>query len=102
MDFRRLNYYKVRPEAMRAMRGLGQLQAQGAIEHGFASLLGHMRRHRRTYASHLLGFSFLALVFNAALNWYPAFLMRVFQLTAARAGFLIGLVVLVTLFLLTR
>ena len=32
MEFRRLNYYKVRPEAMRAMRGLGQYQAQGAIE----------------------------------------------------------------------
>lgn len=76
-------------------RNTGSAAAQGAIEHGFASLLGHMRRHRRTYASHLLGFSFLALVFNAALNWYPAFLMRVFQLTAARAGFLIGLVVLI-------
>jgi AhpD family alkylhydroperoxidase len=32
MEFRRLNYYKVRPEAMRAMRGLGQYQAQAAIE----------------------------------------------------------------------
>lgn len=39
MDFRRLNYYKVRPEAMRAMRGLGQYQAQGAIEHSLLELV---------------------------------------------------------------
>lgn len=39
MDFRRLNYYKVRPEAVRAMRGLGQLQAQGAIEHSLLELV---------------------------------------------------------------
>jgi AhpD family alkylhydroperoxidase len=39
MEFRRLNYYRVRPEAMRAMRGLGQYQAQGAIEHSLLELV---------------------------------------------------------------
>ena len=39
MEFRRLNYYQVRPEAMRAMRGLGQFQAQGAIEHSLLELV---------------------------------------------------------------
>jgi MFS family permease len=55
----------------------------------------YMRAHWRTYAAHLGGFSLLGIVFNATLAWTPAYLIRVFELTPGRAGFWLGLILLV-------
>ena len=55
----------------------------------------YMRAHWQTYAAHLAGFSLLGIVFNATLAWTPAYLIRVFGLTPGRAGFWLGLILLV-------
>ena len=39
MEFQRANYYKARPEAMRAMRGLAQFVDQCGLEHGLLELV---------------------------------------------------------------
>ena len=39
MEFHRANYARVRPEAMRAMRGLEQFVRQGSIEHSLLELV---------------------------------------------------------------
>jgi AhpD family alkylhydroperoxidase len=39
MEFRRTNYYKARPEAMRAMRGLAQFVNQCGLEHNLLELV---------------------------------------------------------------
>lgn len=39
MEFKRANYAKLRPEAMRAMRGLGQVVSQGNLEHSLLELV---------------------------------------------------------------
>ena len=39
MEFQRANYAKVRPDAMRAMRGLGQFVSQNGLEHSLLELV---------------------------------------------------------------
>ena len=39
MEFQRANYARIRPEAMRAMRGLGRVVSQGNLEHGLLELV---------------------------------------------------------------
>ena len=49
----------------------------------------------QAYGAHFLGFSLLALVFNAVVIWSPAFLNRVFEMPASDAGYSLGLIILV-------
>lgn len=49
----------------------------------------------RTYAAHFVGFSLLALVFNAVVIWSPAYLGRVHGLSASDAGYSLGLIIAV-------
>ncbi len=62
---------------------------------GFRPLLGHMRRHPVAYASHLIGFSLLALLFNALVAWMPTYLIRSFGIQAGQAGVWLGFILLV-------
>jgi MFS family permease len=57
--------------------------------------LVHMRAQWQSYAAHLAGFALLGLVFNAAIAWMPSYLIRVFLLAPAEAGFTVGIVLLV-------
>lgn len=50
---------------------------------------------RRSFGAHFLGFSLLALVFNAVVIWSPAFLGRVHGLSASDAGYALGLIIAV-------
>ncbi|TVT45951.1 MFS transporter [Amycolatopsis rhizosphaerae] len=61
-----------------------------ALRNVFAFLWGH----RKTFASHYLGFSFYALVLLGMMAWTPAFYIRAFGLTPTQAGYLLGVVVL--------
>lgn len=58
-------------------------------------LYGHMRAHWQVYLSHMLGFSLIALLFNASIAWLPTYLMRVFGLSSAQTGFWLGSILLV-------
>lgn len=62
---------------------------------GFRPLLRHMGRHRLAYASHLIGFSLLALLFNALVAWMPTYLIRSFGTPAGQAGVWLGFILLV-------
>lgn len=67
-------------------------QGMGAA---LSACLGHMKTHRQAYTAHLLGFTLLGLVFNAAIAWVPSYLIRVFALPPAQAGFWVGSILLV-------
>lgn len=62
---------------------------------GFRPLLRHMRAFWPAYGAHLLGFSLLALLFNALVAWIPTFLIRTFGVTAGDAGLWLGSILLV-------
>ena len=53
-----------------------------------------IRRHRHAYAGHIVGFTLISLIYNAAVAWAPAHLMRRFDVPTARAGYLLGLIIL--------
>ena len=60
-----------------------------------AELFGFLWRQRRIFGAHFLGFSFLALLFNAVTAWTPAFFIRKFGYTAPEIGISFGVIVLV-------
>ncbi len=55
----------------------------------------YMLQRWRIYGSHILGFSFLAVVFNSIIAWTPAFLIRNFDLSIGQTGPAVGALVLV-------
>jgi MFS family permease len=81
------------PEPLR--RHAKRAGPEGSIADALRECLVHMRKHWQSYASHLAGFALLGLVFNAAIAWGPTYFIRVFQLAPARAGFTVGMLLLV-------
>jgi MFS family permease len=69
--------------------------SSGTLRAAFRDCLGYMRAHWQVYTAHFVGFSLLAILFNAAGAWLPAYLMRVHELGPAQAGFWLGLIMLV-------
>lgn len=69
--------------------------ATGTLRAALAANLRYMRAHWQVYLSHFVGFSLVGLVFNAAMTWLPAYLMRVHGLTAAGSGFWLGSILLI-------
>lgn len=67
----------------------------GSLTGALRDNLRYMRGHWQVYVSHFAGFSLIGLVFNAALAWLPAYLMRVHGLKPAGAGFWLGSILLV-------
>jgi len=82
----------VREPARRHQRPLG---ASNSIAAALLDCLRHMRLHWQAYTAHLLGFALLGLVFNATIAWMPSYLIRVFALVPAQAGFWVGITLLV-------
>lgn len=50
--------------------------------------------HKKTFASHYLGFGFLSLALFAVLSWAAAFLIRKFGLEIKEVGFYLGVIAL--------
>lgn len=69
--------------------------ATGKLSAALRENMGYMRVHWQVYVSHFIGFSLIALVFNAAVAWLPAYLMRIHGLAASGAGFWFGSILLV-------
>ena len=67
----------------------------GTLRAALAESLRYMSANWQVYGSHFLGFSLIALMFNAATTWLPAYLMRVHGLTPASSGLWIGSILLV-------
>lgn len=56
---------------------------------------GYIRSHKSSFAAHYLGFGILALAMFALLQWAPAYMIRVYEMTAKEVGIYLGLTVLV-------
>jgi MFS family permease len=68
-----------------------------AVARGFSirQVKSYIESHKSTFFAHYLGFGLLALSMFALLSWAPAYLIRVFELTARDAGIYLGLIVLI-------
>jgi MFS family permease len=67
----------------------------GAGGYSIGQVTTYIKSHKRTFVAHYLGFGLLSLSMFALLFWAPAYLIRVFGLTARDAGIYLGLVVLI-------
>jgi MFS family permease len=70
-------------------------RATGEPAGGLAALLPQLRAHPAAYAAHLLGFALLGIVLNALLAWTPTHLGRNFGFSPARAGLVLGSLIVV-------
>ena len=59
-------------------------------------VLSYIKLHKITFASHYLGFGFLALSLFALLSWAPAFFMRNYGLSPKEVGLYLGSMVLIS------
>lgn len=59
-------------------------------------VLGYIKLHKITFASHYVGFGFLALSLFALLSWAPAFFIRNYGLSARDVGLYPGSMVLIS------
>lgn len=57
-------------------------------------LKSYIGGHKGTFTAHYLGFGLLALSMYALLSWAPAYLIRVYELSARDAGLYLGTIVL--------
>ncbi len=70
----------------------GITQARGF---SIRAVLSYISLHRKTFASHYLGFGFLALALFALMSWAPAFLIRNYDLEIQEVGIYLGTLVMV-------
>ena len=59
------------------------------------AVIEHLGRHRMAYATHIGGFTLLAIVFNAFVAWMPTYLIRNFDWSIRDAAYALGVVMLV-------
>lgn len=76
-------------------------QRKGLVSAGhggyrIGEVLAYLRQNGCAFATHFLGFGFLALSLFALLSWAPAFFIRHFGLPARDIGFYLGTMVLVS------
>jgi MFS family permease len=71
-----------------------QHTADGTRAARLAETFVFMRTHIRAYAGHILGFSLISVVYNASVAWAPAYLIRQLGISTPRAGYLLGVVIL--------
>ena len=79
----------VREPARRAQRLI-----DGARTARLADTVAFMRTHARAYAGHILGFTLISVVYNVAVAWAPAYLIRRLAIDTPRAGYFLGVVIL--------
>jgi MFS family permease len=66
----------------------------GAEKARIRDTVSFMRTHVRAYAGHIVGFTLISVVYNVAVAWAPAFLIRRLDLATPRAGYFLGVVIL--------
>ncbi len=68
-----------------------------AVARGFSihQVTAYIGLHKSTFVAHYLGFGLLALSLFALLSWAPAYLIRVYEMTARDVGIYLGLIVLI-------
>jgi MFS family permease len=76
-------------------RGLMLREGAPAPHVSVAEMFRFLWQQRRIFVAHFLGFSLIALLFNALTAWTPAFFIRKFGYTAPEIGISLGLIVFV-------
>jgi len=69
--------------------------ASGGQAFTIRQVMAYIGRHKPTFAAHYLGFGLLAMAMYALLSWAPAYLIRVYELSARDAGLYLGTIVLI-------
>jgi len=73
------------------------LDPSGANPRGFtiAQVMAYIRGHKATFTGHYLGFGLLSLAMFALLTWAPAWMIRVYEMSAREVGIYLGFTVLI-------
>jgi MFS family permease len=73
------------------------LEQSGGTAGGYriGQVVGYIRNHKATFTAHYLGFGLLSLAMFALLTWAPAYMIRVYQMSAREVGIYLGLTVLI-------
>ncbi len=72
------------------------VNAEGEIEKvTMRAAFTFLKKHRKTFTCHYLGFTFYAMALYCLISWSPAFFMRKFSMTPTEAGYMLGTVLLV-------
>jgi len=59
-------------------------------------VFAYIRKHKKTFIAHFLGFGLMALTLYALLSWSPAYLIRNYGLSTRDVGIYLGILVLVS------
>ena len=72
------------------------VNAQGEVEKvTIRAAFAFLKKHRKTFTCHYLGFTFYAMALYCLISWSPAFFMRKFSMTPTEAGYMLGTVLLI-------
>lgn len=72
------------------------VNAEGEVEKvTMRAAFTFLKKHRKTFTCHYLGFTFYAMALYCLISWSPAFFMRTFSMTPSEAGYMLGTVLLV-------
>lgn len=73
------------------------LDPSGANPRGFSigQVMDYIRGHKATFTAHYLGFGLLSLAMFALLTWAPAWMIRVYDMSAREVGIYLGFTVLI-------
>ncbi len=72
------------------------VNAEGEVEKvTMRAAFTFLKKHRKTFTCHYLGFTFYAMALYCLISWSPAFFMRKFSMTPTEAGYMLGTVLLV-------
>ncbi len=74
------------------------LDPSGANPRGFSigQVMDYIRGHKSTFTAHYLGFGLLSLAMFALLTWAPAYMIRVYEMSAREVGIYLGFTVLIS------
>lgn len=76
-------------------RRLTEIEQKYSSKVSFSKTLKYIRSHLKTFAGHFIGFSMLALTFNATAAWGPTMFIRKFDWSTADAGYVLGINILI-------
>ena len=76
----------------------GQLvDAQGnVVKVKLSDTFKFLKKHKKTFTCHYLGFTFYAMALFCLISWTPAFYIRHYNMTATEVGYMLGAVLLIS------
>lgn len=73
-----------------------KLDANGNIAKvGYTDSFKFIKKHKKTFTCHYLGFTFYAMALFCVMSWSPAFYMRHYGLSPVETGYMLGTILLI-------